>query len=351
MMDKKTEQLSKLLRCNLILINDGTWIVGISYEKDTDPAPYVIVKDDSSEYYYLYIQTAMALKIPIEKNRPLTRVLFKEANEGDIIPEEYSSSLSVIYKRVYTQKKEQSDFEKQMHRDISSQIYRSQKGTFMRSLKKWSRNQKTVLSDQKKDNSINLKDNLQQLAKTKELEFAESYISSLNMHTFAFEHHDDSKENLDFWLMVVVDINGKIFVRNRYVFQEFDADKASSALELVNAFVGEKETIVQNQKKYIEEFTISPKTSDIAINSIKALLEINSNQNSIDFVGYNDTICVTIYLHKKYCAKMYELTITYKEFLRCPEAFKKLISNPYKLYKWNFWCHGQKFNPKRFAKD
>ena len=78
---------------------------------------------------------------------------------------------------------------------------------------------------------------------------------------------------------------------------------------------------------------------------------MNSNQNGIDFVCYNDSIVTTIYLHKQNCTKMYEFTITYKEFLRCPEAFKEMIANPHKKEEWNFWCHERKFDPKLFAKD
>lgn len=350
MMDKKTEQLSKLLRCNLILTDDDGLIFGLTCDIDFYSAPYILVKDNSSESYYCFIQTAIAFKIPIEKNRSLTRALFIEVNEGDIIPEKYLKSVSVIYMRLYPPKKELSDFEKRLDKDIRYHIYRFKQKTFCSSYKNWSKNQKTVLSDQNKDNSINLKDSLLQLAKTKELEFKESYDPLRNIHSFIFEHNDN-KEVLFFQLMVLVDSNGKIFVGNQYVFQDFDADKTSSALELVNAFIGEKEHIVQIQKEYTKEWSISSKIFDIAINSIKALLEINSNHNNIDFKRYSDCCASTIYLHKKNCPNMYELTISYKEFLRCPEAFKEMIANPYKKEKKHFWCEEQKFDPKLFAKD
>ena len=45
---------------------------------------------------------------------------------------------------------------------------------------------------------------------------------------------------------------------------------------------------------------------------------------------------------------MYEIVITYKEFLKNPGFFKSFIQNPEPLKKWNFWCKERKYNQNFF---
>ena len=48
--------------------------------------------------------------------------------------------------------------------------------------------------------------------------------------------------------------------------------------------------------------------------------------------------------------RMYEIVITYNEFLRNPELFKKFLEDPKPMKKWNFWCKERNYNSKYFDK-
>ena len=47
---------------------------------------------------------------------------------------------------------------------------------------------------------------------------------------------------------------------------------------------------------------------------------------------------------------MFEVLITYNEFLRHPDVFKDFIKEPKKLTKWNFWCKEMKYKQEKFEK-
>ena len=47
--------------------------------------------------------------------------------------------------------------------------------------------------------------------------------------------------------------------------------------------------------------------------------------------------------------RMYELLITYKEFMRNPDIFREFIKQPKQIKKWNFWCKERKYDDKYFA--
>ena len=48
--------------------------------------------------------------------------------------------------------------------------------------------------------------------------------------------------------------------------------------------------------------------------------------------------------------RMYEIVITYKEFLKNPETFKRFIENPHIIDKWNFWCKERMYKQECFQK-
>ena len=110
------------------------------------------------------------------------------------------------------------------------------------------------------------------------------------------------------------------------------------------------EKLRKNIKDYYDEFEINPRLYDIAKNSIKTILEINYNSTGIEY-ALDDSMKTqaTVYLRDiENKAKMYEVCITYNEFLRNPIAFKDFIEEAKILKKWNFLSHRKKYNQKYF---
>ena len=117
----------------------------------------------------------------------------------------------------------------------------------------------------------------------------------------------------------------------------------------------------KDARKLYEEFQINYREYVIAHDSMKALLEANSKQTGKEYGSRSDTTFFVIYFKKedlyvagdsetpqKKSPKMYEIALTYKEFLRNPDFFRKFIANPHKMEKWNFWCRERKYNPECF---
>ena len=87
---------------------------------------------------------------------------------------------------------------------------------------------------------------------------------------------------------------------------------------------------------------------DITKNSIKTMLEMNYNYSGIEY-GINDSMKTQVMVYLQDIndnAKMFEVCITYNEFSRNPDAFKKFIEEPKVQKKWNFWSRRKKYNQK-----
>lgn len=153
----------------------------------------------------------------------------------------------------------------------------------------------------------------------------------------------------------------KVYVGNRCIFRCFDLYEIDIACKYIKFLV---QTYNGNLKKTIktfcEEFKLNPRIYDIAKNSIKTMLAMNYNLTGIEY-GINDSMKtqVVVYLkektlpkisedssiaralavmlasdrksrtndNKKTAPMMYEICITYNEFIRNSDAFKKLIKN------------------------
>ena len=108
------------------------------------------------------------------------------------------------------------------------------------------------------------------------------------------------------------------------------------------------------------------------------MVEMNYNQNGYEYGFDFDKTCAMIYLKKKEISVedkatilalafqlitkgnapvkprkgpgIFEVLITYNEFLRHPDVFKDFIKEPKKLTKWNFWCKEMKYKQEKFEK-
>ena len=79
------------------------------------------------------------------------------------------------------------------------------------------------------------------------------------------------------------------------------------------------------------------------------MVEVNYSQNGYEY-GFDFDKTVFILYLKKNEKRMFEILITYNEFLRAPDIFKDFIKAPKKLNNWNFWCKELKYRQKKFDK-
>ena len=105
---------------------------------------------------------------------------------------------------------------------------------------------------------------------------------------------------------------------------------------------------------------------------------MNYNQNAYEYGFDFDKTCAIIYLKKKEISeedkaaimtlalqpilkpgtpakalkgpRVYEVLITYNEFLYHPDVFKDFIKEPKKINKWNFQCKELKYKQEKFEK-
>lgn len=80
------------------------------------------------------------------------------------------------------------------------------------------------------------------------------------------------------------------------------------------------------------------------------MLEINFNSTGIEYgIDDSEKTIIMVYLRDKNDpSKMFEICISYAEFMRNPDAFRKFIAEPRVSDKWNFWCKRRKYNPEEF---
>lgn len=95
---------SKILECDVIIRNEQRMFVGLKYDKTIATAPVIILQGDES-------LNSQLLKLQEENelyyydDRPLTRELYENFNEGDILPDEYYAYVADIYSKLPKYKK------------------------------------------------------------------------------------------------------------------------------------------------------------------------------------------------------------------------------------------------------
>ena len=167
-----------------------------------------------------------------------------------------------------------------------------------------------------------------------------------------FENTKEGDYIDDAYMRTVATVYSKLDkFKNSKCKEDFKLCDASTALEYIKMLTQtSNEKLRKNIKDYYDEFEINPRLNDIAKNSIKTMLEINYNSTGIEY-ALDDSMKTqaTVYLRDiENKAKMYEVCITYNEFLRNPIAFKDFIEEAKILKKWNFLSHRKKYNQKYF---
>lgn len=367
-------------KCDVILRCKDELFVGLYYDTDVADSPVVVCKGAWDFNYYL-TKVAELNGIPCVDNQPLTRMLYEELKEGDVISPKYIKSVAVVYSNLETfkDKKEESEFYAQLNNDAVAKIYNLEKTVYRQVERKYFKNQKVCESLYEGDVVRYFTEELRILAEDNELNFRTFHNAAYKTDEFYLETYFE-KYDLDFWQLVFVsEKDKKIYVGSKTFFHLFDFSEADVALGFVKALVEAwKSVLWRDAQKFIEEFDINPRLFDIAQNSITTMVEMNYNQNGYEYGFDFDKTCAMIYLKKKEISvedkatilalafqlitkgnapvkarkgpRMFEVLITYNEFLRHPDVFKDFIKEPKKLTKWNFWCKEMKYKQEKFEK-
>lgn len=367
-------------QCDVILRCKDELFIGLYYDTDVADSPVVVCKCRWDFNYYL-TKVAEINGIPCVDNQPLTRALYEEVKEGDIIPSKYISSVAVVYSNLEKFKniKEESSFYEQLNNDALAKIYNLEKIVYRQVERRYFKNKKVCESLYEGDVVRYFTEELRILAEDNELNFRTFHSAAYKSDEFYLETYFE-KYDLNFWQLVFVsEKDKKIYVGSKTFFHLFDFSEADVALGFVKALVEAwKSVLRRDAQKFIEEFEINPRLFDIAQNSITTMVEMNYNQNGYEYGFDFDKTCAMIYLKKKEISvedkatilafavqsitkgnalvkarkgpRMFEVLITYNEFLRHPDVFKDFIKDPKKLTKWNFWCKEMKYKQEKFEK-
>ena len=368
-------------QCDVILRCKDELFIGLYYDTDVADSPVVVCKCRLDFNYYL-TKVAEINGIPCVDNQPLTRALYEEVKEGDIIHSKYVNAVATVYSKLdkFKNIKEKSEFYEQLNNDALAKIYNLEKTEYRQVERKYFKNKKVCENLYEGDVVRYFTEELGILAEDNELNFRTFHSAAYKSDEFYLETYFE-KYDLDFWQLVFVsEKDKKIYVDSKTFFHLFDFTEADIALGFVKALVEAWKGVLWNDaQKFIEEFEINHRLFDIAQNSIKTMVEMNYNQNGYEYGFDFDKTCAIIYLKKRsepvsqdkkmsiyvkilldpetYTAsrkhkgpRMYEVLITYNEFLRHPDVFKDFIKEPKKFTKWNFWCKELKYNQGNFEK-
>lgn len=366
-------------QCDVILKCQNELFVGLCYDTDVADSPVVVCKGFWDFNYYL-TKIAEMNGITCVDNQPLTRSLYEELKEGDVIPSQYIKPVAVVYsnlEKFKNKKKEVSEFYEQLNNDALAKIYNLEKTVYRQVERRYFKNKKVCESLYEEDAIKYFSEELRIVAEDNELNFRAFHSDAYKTDEFYLETYFE-KYDLDFWQLVFVsEKDKKIYVGSRNSFRLFEFSEANLALGFVKALVEAwKGVLWNNAQKYIEEFEINPRLFDIAQNSITTMVEMNYKQNGYEYGFYFDKTCAMIYLKKREISeedrtaiinmafqpilksespaksskgpRMFEVLITYNEFLRHPDVFKDFIKEPKKLTKWNFCCKEVKYKQEKF---
>ena len=363
--------MSKLTCCDVILTN-GLEHVGIKYDFDYLDAPFIASKGAC-------IVTAPVRKIlemtgiPCVENKPLAGVLFQNYEIGEPISIDYYNVLAKIYSKLdkYKGNAEEPDFLERLNKDVLSDVRRLEERINKKVIRRFEKQEGACAALYGGEAGEYLKNEIRTLTEFYKLNARYSYNPATKNHEFYLETYIQEYD-LDFWQVIIVsEKEQNIYVGSRHFIKIFAYNEVDTAIkflqELLKACNG---VLKEAAQAYCEEYKINPRLYEIALNSIKTMLEMNYNKTGLDYVIHSDTTGVVILLKKKYLFedetmkmiatingvnippknRMYEIVITYNEFLRNPELFKKFLEDPKPMKKWNFWCKERSYNSKYFDK-
>lgn len=346
--------LAAINRCDVILKNGQEQFVGLYYDEVNFDRPIVLFKCDWGFNYYLS-KALELMPVPCVENKLLARALFQDTKEGDYIDVKYINEVVVVYSHLdkFKNRKDKEDFDEELYNDVRTQLYQLEsdicKSAEKKFLKKEAKEIKVLSSADKSLEFIQTA--IPKIAEESGFDYKVIHNAAKGTYEFYLETVLEEYE-FDLWVMAMVSMpDQKIYVGNRCLFRNFELSEAALAVEYIKVLIKtSNEKLRKDVKTFCDEFEINPRLFDITKNSIKTMLEMNYNYSGIEY-GINDSMKTQVMVYLQDIndnAKMFEVCITYNEFSRNPDAFKKFIEEPKVQKKWNFWSRRKKYNQKYF---
>ena len=343
--------LSKIDMCDVVLTYSGCCFVGLYYDGRMMEAPVVMCRNSGCNSLWIK-KIAEANNVICIEDKPLAYALFEDTKESSEIQKKYWKAVAVVYGKLSKIYKDQSDsnitFHEKLDYDVYRQIVQLEHKYYKRVEKQYLKECSSLQA--KSCDVTKLLSAIKEFVDLYNLEFKESRYSETGANCYQLESKL-TDYNYEFWQMVIINDNEeKIYIGSRNYFKEFDFSEIQQAIVFLKILVEKTNTNLKySAKKYCKEFDINPKIYNLSVDSIKTLLEINYNCNFIEYgCDTSEKTVFMVYLREPDQNTMYEICITYKEFLRSPEEFKKFILSPKEQRKWNFWSHKKKYNQKYF---
>lgn len=342
--------LSKLYECDLVMTNGNEKLVGVFYDEELSRAPIQKLLTVSSLIFFL-VKIAKANDIYCIEEKLLTAAF----DERYWVDSKYYHPLANLYAKIF---KSKDDYLTKLHQrkkkiyvigqiyELKSSWYKKAMNLFMKSIHD---------SEKQRPDSIDIyiKEKIEDLKETYDILPQECYDSDSDSETYLI-YHESEIESIDVEYAQIIGIQileQEICVFSYGVRQVFDLNDVQFAFGLVEVLLKADQRKLQRYiDKYFLEFDINQRNAEIAFNSIKVLVADTLNQKEIEFVCEDyEKILAKVYI-KKSTSKMYEVSITYNEFLRNPNEFKSLITQPHKKTSWNFSCNERTLDQAVFEK-
>ena len=343
--------LSTISQCDVVLRNGNKQFIGLYYDSEKADAPYILCKEAASLSYcmYKYLETIGVLCVD---NALLTKEIFENVQEGDLLPPVYFDRVAVIYSNLAKYKDTSKEsFHIKLNKDVVYQINRLEKDIYKRTIKRNKKKETNCLAQNQISVESYLEEGITALPDCKKMRFETFYNESYHTTEY-YLSVEIRKFSIEYCLCIFVSKKeGLIYICTPASIETFKINETDKVLYLVKELSKSifKE-LIRDTEKYCKEFEINLRLYEIARNTMETMLKMNYNQNGIEYGFSSDTTVFQIYLRNKEKNTMYRIVITYKEFLRNPNIFKEFIRAPHKIKKWNFWCNEKKYKPEYFDK-
>ena len=346
--------LAAINRCDVILKNGQMQFVGLYYDEVKFNRPIVLFKCDWGFNYYL-AKALELMPVPCVENKLLARALFQDTKEGDYIDVKYMNEVAVVYSHLdkFKNRKDEEDFDEELYLDVRTQLYQLESDICKSAEKKFLK--KKIKESEIQDSADKALERIHKaipkIAEESGFDYKVIHNAAKGTYEFYLETVLEEYE-FDLWVMAMVSMpDQKIYIGNRCIFKNFELSEASVAVEYIKMLIKtSNEKLRKDVEIFCKEFEINPRLFDIANNSIKTMLTMNYNYTGIEY-GIDDSMKTQVMVYLRDIndnVKMFEVCITYNEFMRNPDAFKKFIEEPKVLKKWNFWSRRKKYNQKYF---
>lgn len=347
--------LSMIRNCDVILKNGQEQYVGLYFDMENFEQPIVLFKYNSVFNYFL-LKALELMPVPCVEHKILAKALFENTTEGDYIDDTYIQAVAKVYSNLPKFKDTQESFDEELNNDLVTQLYQLEEDIFKCAEKNFI---PKIVDNEDKHISI---DDARELLDKNIIELSEEYgmeckiIHNDSNSTYEYYLATVIKEyDFDLWLIVMfLSKERKFYIGNRSVFRSFDLCETENAIEYVKHLLQITNVKLKREIKiFCKEFKLNPRLYAITNNSIKTMLEMNYKYTEIEYgINFSMKTYVMIYLEGKVnTQKMFKICISYNEFLRNPNALKRIVQKPKYQNKWNFWCHKIKYNKDCFEEQ